>query len=230
MNAVSNNGSSRRKRKKNFDGASNAKEKVDIENEEESMQQPIWHVVALNTLTMSAYSLFWFFKTWRDLKAHAIEKLDKEKSRAEASAVDPSDLKRLGEWNKLTEISPLIRTIGIIIPGWQLYLVFDLFKRVANISPLANHNRSTAIALAMTVSLGVMFAAAALPGAFYFLYLTGVVPIAIAQHLLNGYWRTQEKPGILIRHAFTPGELVAIILGASWLGLCIAHFMLISAR
>lgn len=207
----------KRKRKKSI--ATNAAIK-DVAIPEESKQQPVWHVVALNTLTLSAYSMFWFFKSWRDLKAEAIKLVEQNSNSDDAS--DHS------EWNKLVDTSPLIRTIGIVIPGWQLYLFYSLFKSIALVSPLVENKKATMIATVLTVSLPILFALGALPGVWFFLYLLGVVPIAISQHQLNDYWRTQEdSKKYLVRHAFTPGELIAIILGASVLGLCLAGFMLI---
>ncbi len=207
----------KRKRKKSI--APNAAIK-DVAIPEESKQQPVWHVVALNTLTLSAYSMFWFFKSWRDLKAEAIKLVEQNSNSDDAS--DHS------EWNKLVDTSPLIRTIGIVIPGWQLYLFYSLFKSIALVSPLVENKKATMIATVLTVSLPILFALGALPGVWFFLYLLGVVPIAISQHQLNDYWRTREdSKKYLVRHAFTPGELIAIILGASVLGLCLAGFMLI---
>lgn len=218
--ATSDSETKKRKRKKSFDGdAAKSQEFESADTDEESIQQPVWHVVALNILTMFAYSLYWFFKTWRDLKAHADKRLVEQNRSSDQS-----------EWIRLSDISPLIRAVGIIIPVWQLYLTFTLFRSIARISPLVEDKKTTAVAVALTASVAGLCALAALPGAWFFLYLTATIPIAIAQHLLNDYWRTQEKSKLLVRHAFTPLELVAIIIGASWLGLCIAGFMIVPAH
>lgn len=215
--ATSDSDTKKRKRKKSLEGNnSNSQVGNDADTYEESIQQPVWHVIALNVLTMFAYSLYWFYKTWRDLKAHADKRLGEKNKSSDQS-----------EWMKLADVSPIIRAVGIIIPVWQLYLTFTLFRSIARVSPLVEDKRATTVAIALTVAVAGLCALAALPGAWFFLYLTTTIPIAIAQHQLNDYWRTQEDSKLLVRHAFTPLELVAIIIGASWLGLCIAGFMIV---
>ena len=52
------------------------------------------------------------------------------------------------------------------------------------------------------------------------------IPLAIAQLWLNAYWRSVEPPAMTIRHAFTVKELLAIIVGASLLGLVATGYSL----
>jgi hypothetical protein len=56
-------------------------------------------------------------------------------------------------------------------------------------------------------------------------FLVGI-PLGIAQHWLNVYYRAVEKPDLLVRHAFSFKELAAIIIGGSLLGLVVTGFFL----
>jgi hypothetical protein len=60
-----------------------------------------------------------------------------------------------------------------------------------------------------------------LPGLFYLLYLSGVLPLAAAQYMLNRFWETIEDPALSIRQAFSVGELAALIVGSLFLGLVV---------
>ncbi|MBI2809514.1 MAG: hypothetical protein HYX67_01600 [Candidatus Melainabacteria bacterium] len=75
----------------------------------ESKAQPLWHVIVLNILTMSAYTIIWFWKTWRDLAEHA-NSIDMD------VPADPVVM-------KLRNVSPVLRTLGALVPVLQLFLM-----------------------------------------------------------------------------------------------------------
>lgn len=179
----------------------------------ESKAQPLWHVVVLNVVTMSAYSIVWFWKTWRDLADHA-------------NAID-MDLPANPALLKLRNTSPILRTMGVLVPIWQLYLTSTLFSAIAQLYPAPDtfaHKNPIATGMIMTLVMFGCLSLYRLPGAFMLLFLLYVTPLVIAQKWLNDYWKTQEPPNTLVRQAFSAGELAGLILGAVLLGLIVTHF------
>ncbi|MFN8555648.1 MAG: hypothetical protein U0103_29635 [Candidatus Obscuribacterales bacterium] len=179
----------------------------------ESKAQPLWHVVVLNVVTMSAYSIVWFWKTWRDLADHA-------------NAID-MDLPANPALLKLRNTSPILRTMGVLVPIWQLYLTSTLFSAIAQLYPAPDtfaHKNPIATGMIMTLVMFGCMSLYRLPGAFMLLFLLYVTPLVIAQKWLNDYWKTQEPRNTLVRQAFSAGELAALILGAVLLGLIVTHF------
>ncbi len=173
-----------------------------------SLQQPVWHVVALCVLTCFAYCFYWFYKTWRNLAA--------------------SGGKR-PETAKYAEISPLLRTIGLFVPILHVWLSFNLFSGIAKLYPnktsTVSQKPNWSAALLVLAMIGFIYLTK-LPGAWYFLSLGACIPLAVAQSWLNAYWQSLETKEILIRQAFTGKELVAIICGSLLLGLIAASFFL----
>ncbi len=184
-----------------------------LDDDIESKAQPLWHVIVLNVLTMSAYTVVWFWKTWKDLAQHA-EKIDLD------APADPALL-------KFRKVSPLLRTLGALIPGLQLYLTSLLFTRVAELYPRKNsivRKQPVLIGVLMTVYMFVVFHLYRLPGPFMLCFLLYVAPFVLAQSWLNAYWKTQEAPEAILRQAFSAGELASLILGAVLLGLIVTGF------
>jgi hypothetical protein len=179
----------------------------------QSKAQPLWHVIVLNVLTLSAYMLVWFWKTWRDLADHA-------------NAIDmdvPSNPALL----KLRNISPVLRTLGGLVPILQLFLTSVLFTRIAALYPEPDsiaHKNPIASGMIMTLLVFGCLSLYRLPGPFMFLFLLYVAPFVVAQKWLNAYWRSQEPPNAILRQAFTAGELTGLILGAVLLGLMVTRF------
>lgn len=179
----------------------------------ESKAQPLWHVVVLNILTLSAYTIIWFWKTWRDLAQHA-NSIDMD------VPADPVVL-------KLRNISPIWRTLGALVPGLQIVLTSLLFTRIAQLYPDKTsyaYKHPIAVGILMTIVLDACLWLYRLPGAFMLLFLLSCAPFVLAQYWMNAYWKTQEPPNTLVRQAFSAGELASLILGAVLLGLIVTHF------
>jgi len=182
----------------------------------ESKAQPLWHVIVLNALTLSTYTIIWFWKTWRDLAEHA-NSIDLD------APADPAIL-------KLRNASPTLRTLGALVPVLQLYLTSMLFTRAAELYPRKNsivHKFPIATGMLMTLVMFACFWLYKLPGAFMLLFLLYIGPFVLAQSWLNAYWKTQEPPDTLVRQAFSASELACLILGAVLLGLIVTGFAII---
>jgi hypothetical protein len=62
-----------------------------------------------------------------------------------------------------------------------------------------------------------------LPEPLHLLYLSSSLPLAAVQIWLNSHWKIVEDNKRIARQAFSPLELVAIVLGAAWIGLVVIH-------
>ena len=181
---------------------------AETETIKESKVQPLWHVFILNVFTMSAYSIIWIFKNWKDLADHANLQLQSNDSKSSPLA-------------HFKNISPLLRTIGSLIQYFQLYMMCVFFMRIAQLYP----NKNSMVSKHPLV-MGIFLVAAGrallcldqLPGTFRLLYLLSTIPLMIAQSWLNAYWKTQESSDVLVRQAFSGSELVLLIAGATLIG------------
>lgn len=193
----------------------------------ESRQQPLWHVFVLNVITMTAYSLVWFYKNWRDLalEAQRVSLQLEGGGGAAPELVTASESQRI--IIKYNNINPLLRTFGLILPGLQIYLAMDLFKDIARLLPNeespVRRKPLLSSTILMTVTV-VLFSLSCLPGPLFLLFLTAGFPISVAQSWLNEYWLSVEPKGKIVRQAFSIGEIIAIILGGSLLGLVVTGF------
>lgn len=179
-----------------------------VSAEQESRRQPLWHVVVLTILTCTAYLFYWFYKNWRDLSQQAAE----------------DDIE-----NPFRNISPMLRTIGLMIPVLNIYMSLTQIKGIAEIHPDANAypRRHPLVASGIIVGaiIGFQFLVN-LPGLFFLLSFLVGFPLAVAQNWLNAYWNSVEPGNLLVRHAFTVKEMVAIVAGSVVLGLIVAGMMI----
>lgn len=177
-----------------------------------SFRQPAWHVIVLSILTCFAYPLYWFFKNWRDLKAEALSERGKTNPNLEQFA----------------DISPLLRTIGLLVPIFDIYIAVTLIKGIAELNPKDNAFSRRHPLVASGLVMGFVIALVylqTLPGILYLLSFTAAIPLAIVQSWLNNYWKSVELPDLIVRQAFTGKELIAVIVGGLLLGLILAGTM-----
>ncbi len=177
-----------------------------------SMQQPAWHVIVLSILTCSAYPIYWFYKTWRDLKAEA------QSARGQTNP----------HLEQFADISPMLRTIGLLIPFFDIYIAVTLVKGIAELNPQDSaFSRkhplvSSGLVLGFVIALACLYK---LPGTLYMLSFAAAIPLAFVQSWLNNYWKSAESSDLIVRQAFTGKELIAVILGSLLLGLILAGTM-----
>jgi hypothetical protein len=189
-------------------------------DELESLVQPAWHVAALTILTSFAYSFYWFYKTWRDLSFYAGQR---KYASASAESLESKPIE------KFANISPMLRTIGLFIPLWHIYLVLTTFKDIAELHPDANsfpRRKPLLAACCVLTAIIICISLAALPGAYYLLCLLAGLPLAYVQTWINAYWKSVEPKDLHVRYAFTVKELVVIVLGSALLGLNAAAFFI----
>lgn len=191
----------------------------EIAHLQESRRQPVWHVIVLFILTLGAYWPFWFAKNW-SLLIHAHKLANGEEGADERLVAYTGNAELVAVQNK----DPILLTIGMFIPFFDLYLAFRQFNLIARLEPdkttlHAQHPRIAATLLLLSmIGLSTLFV---LPQTLYLFYLTSCAPLAIAQHWLNQYWKQHEPPDSLVRQAFSSIELLCVIFGSLWLGLIV---------
>lgn len=171
-----------------------------------SMQQPVWHVIILSIVTCFGYSFYWYYKTWRDLKSEALSKRGQEKP----------------ELEQFADTSPMLRTLGLMVPLFNIYMALSLIKAIAELNPSENSYTKKHPLVSSGLVMGAIIALLCLyklPGVLFMLSFTAAVPLSVVQLWLNKYWQSVESKDVLVRHAFTGKELIVVILGGLLLGL-----------
>ncbi|MBX9686065.1 MAG: hypothetical protein K2X27_05155 [Candidatus Obscuribacterales bacterium] len=209
-----------------------------------SLKQPAWHVMVLGIFTFKLYFIYWAYKNWRDLSNHLSKahcrtagntKSDTKGDTNSPSVAEPASSETLLEkllpehLASFKDCSPFLRTVVILFPYLNNYLLFTLALGIARLVPdknslLSRHPYLCSFAL---VATWIAFSLSAfLPNAYYLIFLLGVLPLALLQHWLNSYWDSVEENGLLTRHAFSFKELSSIIVGALALGYIVTSFFL----
>jgi hypothetical protein len=188
----------------------------------ESKRQPLWHVAVLNVLTANAYLFIWFYKNWSDLKkffktADHQTKAQFEKTEGQTQTV-----------GYLSKMNVLIHALGLLAPYLQYFFAGLFFKQVAELYP----KRETLFARYPLIYALICVPIVALcmknfsPKDIAFLYLlVGTIPLVVSQALLNSFWKSVEGDKVIVRQAFSIGELFLLIMGAGVLGLNVAGLM-----
>lgn len=182
------------------------------DREQTSLQQPVWHVIVLGVLTFNLYIPYWVYKTFRDLKGRP-----REQSTAEIEQA----------LSKYDRIPSALLSVVALIPFLNLALFASIFKDLTQLIPheenFARRNPVFA-ALALTFATLAIWILGRTDGPMYLLFTLTCIPIAIAQRWINLYLREREPQGLLVRHAFSPLELLSIIVGALALALVVIGF------
>jgi len=167
----------------------------------------------LSVLTCLFYNFYWFYKNWRDLARHA-------------ASADETSNPGLRAFNS---ISPLLRTIGLLVPVLQIYLPLTLVKGIAELHPgestFPRRHPLWASGLVIGFWIAFMFLGR-LPGSLYLLSFLAAIPLAVSQSWLNDYWQAVESKDVVVRQAFTVKELMVIIAGSMLLALILTRFII----
>ena len=205
----------------------------------DSVRQPAWHVAVIGVFTFGIYLVYWFYKTWRDLRNHSreIEGTDSEVKEAigHYSTVRPW-VRTLSFFLPLFFIplcfTPLKEAVEfslhIAYPVLMVFLVASLFKDIARLIPNQDSiikKNAISTGLLLTLCMAFFLVLAGARDFVYLGYLLVVIPPAFAQHWLNEYWLSIETEPRALRNAFSAFETIAIIIGALWLGLVVFGLM-----
>ncbi len=130
------------------------------------------------------------------------------------------------------DASPFLRAFGVAIPYLNAYLFFTLTLGIARLQTAKSFAGdhpiicSTLIVFAW-ITLSML---SILPGAYFFLFSLCAIPLAFVQHWVNKFIDSKEEKGLLMRHGFTGGEMVVVIVGALWFGYLVSAFIMGSAK
>jgi hypothetical protein len=182
-----------------------------------SRRQPLWHVAALNVLTLYGYSLVWFYKNWKQLASFA-----KALPLQETGYITLDEQKT---FDSLRKMHLWLNTLGLMLPYVQIYFATIFFKQVAQLSPKRKFSPLTT-ALLLSISMMLLIALHDLPGLFSMLFVLAACPLVVAQNMLNAYWQSVEPSDLLVRQAFSAGELMFMIIGSIVMGLTLTGIVM----
>jgi len=123
-----------------------------------SFSQPPLHLALLSLCTIGVYEIYWFYRTWKQLKQQAGD-----------------------------QISPGWRTVGLFVPILNIYLVYKLFDRISDlrlqsgVGPMFAPGWLTAFYLIWCLTYR-------LPDPAWLVSLASFVPLLVAQNALNELW------------------------------------------
>ncbi len=207
--------------------------------QQESIQQPAWHVVILSIFTFGAYNMYWLWRSLRTLRDRSEAlKIQLEQSKNDPTQTEP-DLRLLGRLEKagtlqayfaFAEARPVLTTALFAIPVVNLLVLLGFANAVAGLWPDGKsivRKKSKLIAFLVALLFGSLTLLFLLKEPYQLLYLSSSMALFIVQVWLNRHWKLVEGDGKgeekLARQAFSPVELVAIIFGAAWIGLIAIH-------
>ena len=190
---------------------------------ESNRRKPVWQVIVLSVLTIFTYPVFWFYKNLKQLKAVA-----------DASDEIPQELisdKTRAALISLRKLRPGLFTLGLLVPMFHLLLVWQFFAWSAPALSRALIGLAAGVpddcrcrSDDTTGGSSISGVSTKDPGWKYLFALNAALPLAFAQHLLNGFWNEIEghRKKVIVRQAFSGGELIALVFGGVLLGLVVA--------
>jgi len=125
------------------------------------------------------------------------------------TAVGPLFLIPMGQ-EAMQKLTPIV---GILTLGFFVYIFHAIAKLGRDGSMLKNNPTFPAFCLMM--AMVALYRLGKLPGHFYLLFTLTSIPVAIAQHWLNDYLERKEPSGALLRHSFSMGEIITMLVGSS---------------
>ncbi len=152
-----------------------------FERREFSHGQPTAHLLILSILTLGLYEFYWFHRNWRHLEEHLQQQL-----------------------------RPGWRTLGLLVPGLNVFLVYDQLRMIAEAAGRAG----IAVTYSPGIATAVFFVLAFLSNLtmVWALSLLTVLPLLPVQETLNRFWAV-EQPERQIRRQFSGAELAAMAAG-----------------
>lgn len=156
-----------------------------------SFKQPIRNLVLLYVFTLGIYWIYWFYRNWKHMKIY-----------------------------KNLDISPGWRTVGLIIPIYNIVIIYEQFKNIRDFAREAGCETYSSPGW-MTAGLLVLFGLSfqltwKLPDPYslltWILDLLALWILIIVQRTLNGYWE-KEQIGLPEKTEFSGIEIAVLIIG-----------------
>ena len=177
--------------------------------EVKSNRQLLVHTAVLNALTLWGYTIIWFYKNWKQINRFAIKEYEKDPEKFES-------LKGGKEtWEYLRKMKPWMLTFGLLVPYYQIYMAFVLFKQVAEISPKCKSTKPISLAIMLAAITYILLAFSEHRDALFLLSFLGVIPLVYVQDLLNAFWLSVEPDDAVVRKRYTLEEMLFIAIGVA---------------
>ena len=143
-------------------------------------------LIFLSLLTMGIYHLYWFYKNWKFIKQNYKE-----------------------------DISPGWRTVGLIIPILNIFLIYNQFKSIIEIVKRKkieiNWSAGLLTFLYVFIEMIFLFGPEKYFILFAFLIPIGTLPLIPVQNCLNRFFDLIEKKSAKTK--FATGEIILTIIG-----------------
>jgi hypothetical protein len=202
----------------------------------DSQQQPAWHVVVLSFFTLGAYNMYWLYRNLNSL-CQGSNQLQRSINGEDPDPELEGAHIRLGRagtleaYLKFTQARPILTTALFAIPVVNLLVLLGFAHMSAQLVPnresfVRKNSQFSGFVVALLFGALTLLNANLLkwmPEPLHLLYLSSALPLALVQVWLNSHWKVVEDNKHLARQAFSPLELVAIVLGAAWIGLVVIH-------
>jgi hypothetical protein len=164
-----------------------------------SYAQPVWKLVLLSLLTLNLYHFYWFYRNWKHIKSHTG-----------------------------ADIRPGLRTIGLLVPILNFFLVYDQFEDIHALSTpkgmAAMYRRYSPLGLMLIYVLINSLRAPLFPDPWSWLALLGFIPLIFVQQALNDYWQ-REQPDHPVRRRLSGPEMGVLALGGVWVVLVVVGIL-----
>ena len=128
-----------------------------------SFKKPLSHLILLYVFTFGIYGIYWFYKTWKQIKEHT----------------------------KAT-FSPGWRTVGLFIPIYNIWRIYTLFDDVKSLRIKAGFTENPSPGW-LTLGYIVLAGLSRLPDPWWPLTFLSILPLLSIQKALNEYWEKEQR-------------------------------------
>ncbi len=165
-----------------------------------SNSQAPWRLVFLSILTFTLYEIYWFYRNWKQLKAH-----------------------------KNLDISPGWRTVGLFVPIYVIVVIYRQFRDIRDFAEqegCETYSSPGWLTFGYLFLAGISFRLALhswrltdpaeiLASDLFGLLvdLLAVSLLAVVQKTLNTYWE-KVQPELAMKRKFSGGETTLLVIGS----------------
>lgn len=149
---------------------------------------PISHLVVFYLATFGLYFIYWCYRNWKQIKTHKL----------------------------YSRIRPGWRTVGLIVPVYNLILLSEQFSNIKSMAKMAKiqktHSPGLCIIMIIVINIFVIkwVGSLVLNIDLSFLFVLNIIPMILVQQTLNSYWRVVQ-PGLKERGFFSAWMIVGML-------------------
>ncbi len=159
-----------------------------------SQAVPIKKLTILYICTFGLYIFYWFYKNCKLIRLESGE-----------------------------DIKPGLRTLGLIVPILNIFLIYNVFKRIYFMAKQENCEVLYTPGWMTFAYIGCNLLSR-LPGVLFLLGLLSLLPLIEVQKWSNSYWH-KKQPDLEEKKKFVPEEIIVLVLGLIfWILVLIGSF------